>query len=291
MGQIQSSISSLNPQRVHVYSQGWFTHPKTGSHVDVGYNSSDPAVVRRQVLACAEIVAPAVLNVCVDYYWNQDKETEAYTQVLMKESERQGTQFSIMIDKGAVGHAANPWQELSGLVAYLRSTYFKSPAYAKIGGKFMLWEFGVSAVKGIDMLVFEKDNPDIAVFSENSGTNSYAWPNGFAPSSPQAYMQSYLKRKDSVMVPCLWKGFDDHSMTNPKESCWGGPARLMAPGSTGWDLWNALVGLIKGSGRKFAEIGIATLNDFDERTRIEPFILQELAADLNNSATTLLGCN
>lgn len=273
---IRPSISTLQPQRVHVFTQGWFTHPKAGAHIDIGYSSVD--AVERHVMSCAAVI-PAKVAIVPDWYGPSGHPTEDYTQALRKQSELHGTEFSVMIDKGAL--AGNSFNDL---LAFLRKEYFPSPAYSKVGGKFLVWQFGV---KGVDFASIEKINPDITIVSENSSAASFAWPNGFAPDSPQAYMGRYLKRTDAFMVPCLWRLFDDHKVAAPTQSVWGAPARYMAAGPTGWDTWNSLVALIKGSGRSFTDIGIATLDDYEEGTRLEPFIMQEYGAMISATGAQL----
>lgn len=277
-GPIQSAIQLLSPQRVHLYSQGWWGSP---SHINIGYRSDDPNIIARQVISAKAVLAPATLDTCVDWYGPTEQPNNTYCQFLQTESEKHGAQFSIMIDKGAKGDG-------STLLAYLRENYFKSPAYAKLNGKHMVWSFAAQP-SVVDLLAKQTD---IILFTENSGANSYAWPNGFAPDTPQTYLERYLKRQDASMIPCLWHGFDDHKKSNPAVGAWGGKPRLMSPGTpTGWELWNSLVALIKTTGKHFKDIGIATLDDYEERTRIEPFILQEYAAIFQAEAEQLLAAN
>lgn len=277
MGQIQQAIATLKPQRAHVYSQGWWGN---SSHINIGYRSDDPAIVRRQVESCKAVVSPAALNICQAWYGPTLLPNDAYTQLLMQESENQGTQFAVMIDKGARSDA-------SAMLAYLQDNYFGSPAYAQLNGKLMVWSFNAKA----DVVKLFSSQPEILLITENSGPYSYDWPQGFAPDTPQKHVQWYLSQKGQVMIPCLWKGFDDHKVSNPKESAWGGPARKMDSGPTGWDLWNSLVALIQKSGKQFSELGITGLDDYEERTRLEPFILQEYAGILNAQAAALLAAN
>lgn len=279
MGPIQSAIARLKPQRVHIYAQGWWGSP---SHINIGYVSSDPAIVRRQVASCKAVFAPAKVSISVDWYGpSKLADAESYAQQLMRESEAQGTEFSIMIDRGA--------GDFNSTIAYIRKTYFPSSAYSKLGGKFIVWQFGV---QGIDAAIFAHANPDILLLSQNSTSNSYAWPNGFAPDTPLRYLERYLQRKDAVMVPCLWRGFDDHKKSDPAQSVWSGPARLMDPGpGEVWLLWNALAAIIGASAQNFTELGIATINDYEERSRLEPYILREYAAILNAEADALLAVN
>lgn len=276
---IQSSIALLKPQRVHVFTQGWFTHPKVGAHIDIGYNSVD--MVERHVVSCKTVI-PAKVAIVPDWYGPTGHPGEDYMQALREKSEINGTEFSGMIDKGALAKFS-----FNDLVAYMRKEYFSSPAYSKSSGKFLVWQFGV---EGVDFAPVQKLNPDILIVSQNSGAATFAWPNGFAPSSPQAYMSGYLKRKDAFMCPTLWRGFDDHNKNDAAHSIWGGPARSMDSGSTGWDLWNVLVGEIYNAG-SYTEIGLATLDDYEERTRLEPFILQEYSGILNAQAAALLAAN
>lgn len=261
---IQQAVASLKPERVHIYSQGWWGSP---SHISIGYRSDDPSIVRRQVESCQAVVAPAILNTVPAWYSPSNQPNNTYCQLLRDESERRGTQFAIMCPP------TPSWikEDAKALLAYLRDNFFKSPAYARYNGKLMFWSFNASS----SLLNLIKAEPDILVLTENSGVYSYSWPNGFPPKdSPQKYMQRYLSEKGQVMIPCLWRLFDDHKVSSPSQSAWGGPARYMAAGSTGWDLQDSLVSEIEKTGKQFTELGLL-LDDYEEGTREEPWILQE----------------
>lgn len=289
MGPIQSAIAALKPQRVHIDCQLWFSHPSTGSHIDIGYTSSDQAIIQRQVESCKTVFAPAEIDLVADWYGSSHQPSNNACITLREQSEISGTRFSICIDHGATGLTGlNPRIALNSLVISLRDNFFHSSAYAKYNGKYLLWEFNLASIKGLDLSAFEKSNPDIMLLHENQGVNSYAWPNGFAPSSPVAYLSGYMRQATSgLMIPCLWKGFDDHKKSDATQSVWGGPARKMDSGPSGWNLWNSLASLIQASGKQFTDIGIATLDDYEERTRLEPFILQEWASDVASQAQVL----
>jgi hypothetical protein len=279
LGPISNAVALLKPSRVHVYTQAWWG---SKSHINIGYLSSDPLIIRRQLDSCQRVLSPAKVAMVPDWYGPHDTLGENYCQGLREECEQMGVEFSMMIDKGAMAKSTFP-----ELLAYLRLNYFRSLAYSKVQGKYIVWQFGV---KGIDPASVPSD---VLLVSENSSDSgaSYAWPNGFAPNTPAKYLAGYLKRTDKFMVPCLWKGFDDHKKSKPTESVWGGPARVMNSGPTGWELWDSLVETIQATGHAFPELGLATLNDFEERTRLEPFILQEWSKAITNDAAALLNAN
>lgn len=289
MGPIQSAIATLNPQRVHIDCQLWFSHPSTGSHIDIGYTSSDQAIIQRQVESCKAVFAPAQIDFVADWYGDSYQPSSNACIALRKQSELSGTEFSICIDHGAIGSVVNPTEAFNSLLFYLIANFFHSSAYAKHKGRFLLWEFNLASIKGLDLAAWEASHPDVLLLHENRGVNSYAWPNGFAPNTPQEYLTNYLKHSftSGLMIPCLWKGFDDHKKSDPTQSVWGGPARKMDSGPSGWNLWNSLTSIIQNSGKQFTDIGVATLDDYEERTRLEPFILQEWAGDVASQAQVL----
>lgn len=277
---ISSTILTLKPERVHLYSQGWWG---SNSHLDIGYRSDNPAIVRMQVESSAAVVAPAILNTVPAWYSPTNEPNNTYCRLLRAESERRGSQFAIMMPPTPSWVKEDP----KTLVAYLRANYFGSPAYAQLNGKLMFWSFNAPPA----ILNLLKAQPDILILTENSGLNSYAWPNGFPPNdSPQKYMQRYLSGK-GLLIPCLWRLFDDHKANAPTESAWGGPARYMAAGKTSWDLWNSLATVIQNTGRTFPELGLTGLDDYEEGTRLEPWIYQEYAQMLSVTGKSLQADN
>jgi len=251
---------------------GWFRGADGKNHAANVCQSDDPRTIRNQVLAASSI---GIDSFVVDWYGggvsDRANPTDNATLLLAPACAQVGMEFSIMLDKGAFKNSPNKLTALNTAMQYVRAKYFTQPNYTKLNGKFLLWEFGWKE-NGIDISSWAKANPDVALVSQNNcpigATGSYAWVNGFAPnSSPQNYMDFYLKRNDPEMIPCIFDGFDDHDPINTTQSRWGGPARHIPYGQ--WQVCIDAINKAIASGKKFKRIQICTWNDYDERTQIE----------------------
>ena len=105
----------------------WFGQ---SDHMNVGYSSTDPAQVQRQI---EDMISRGLDGVIVDWYGPNNAIDQA-TKLVMAEAERHpGFTFAIMIDQGAIGGDAcagcSPQQALVSQLQYIEQTYFPSPAY------------------------------------------------------------------------------------------------------------------------------------------------------------------
>lgn len=254
--------------------QGWFTQPaQPAKHMDVGYRSDDPAVVKRQL---THAKAVGIGGFTIDWYGNTPDyaaPTNAATLLLMKECELQNMEFSIMLDAGAWkwDSAEKPMVRLQKTLDYAKKTLMPSPAYSRITGKPVVWEFGWRG-SGIDPSAVAKANPDLLIFLESSSVagvpNTFSWINGFPPDKWQTHLSSFLARKDAIQVPHVFYGFDDSKAPWTKHR--------IIPGS--WSNWAECLSMIKASNKQFPYGQIVTFNDYDEGSRVEPLIEAEVAA-------------
>jgi hypothetical protein len=126
-----------------VYAQllAWFGQ---SDHMNVGYDSTDPDQVHRQI---TDMISRGINGVIVDWYGPNNSIDNA-TQAVMHEAEKHpGFTFSIMVDAGAIGGSScigcTPAQTLVQLLKYVEQNYFKSPAYTTIQGQPMVTDFNV----------------------------------------------------------------------------------------------------------------------------------------------------
>jgi len=255
---------------------GWFRGADGKSHAANVCQSDDARTVRNQVLVAHSV---GIDSFVVDWYGggleDKAKPTDTATQLLVSATAQVGMEFSIMLDKGAFKNAPNRLTALNTAMQYVRTKYFTQPNYTKLNGKFLVWEFGWKE-NGIDVPAWCKNNADVSLVSQNGCpigcAGSYAWVNGFAPnSSPQSYVDWYLKRNDPVMIPCIFDGFDDHDPVKTTQSRWGGPARKIPYGQ--WQMCIDEINKAIAAGKKFPRIQLCTWNDYDERTMLEDKVL------------------
>ena len=176
------SLSTLvTSSQLFVETQTWFCHlaaneagsrlvanARCGSHIDVGYNSDDPAQVARTV---ADIQSRGLTGAIMDWsgrdasvavyptatttdHTHARGSTEVGTNAVygMKAAaEAAGTQFAVMEDEGithcrkgesggcacwpAYGTTCNETSQVISDLAYIRDHWATSPAYLRVGGK------------------------------------------------------------------------------------------------------------------------------------------------------------
>jgi hypothetical protein len=272
------------PIKIYANWMGWFI--STGGKHPAGVcQSDDPSTVRKQIRMAKAI---GVDGFIVDWYGNnpdQAAPTNQATMELMVLCEEENFEFSIMLDSGIFKWQADASTTgviqrnniLNTAMNYVSSKFMTSPAYSKIGGLPVVWEFGLRS-NSIDMTAFTKAFPNVLMMYQDTlaaGANagSYAWVNGF-PNAGVQYLQNYMSAhaKDlTPVVPCLFWQFDDHDPKAPANSIWGGPARLI---DAQWgDTLTGCVNAVRtalATAKNIPAVQLCTWNDYDERTYFEP---------------------
>lgn len=276
----------IGSQTTKIYANwmGWFL-ASGGKHPAGVCQSDDPSVIRKQIRMAKNI---GVDGFIVDWYGSnpdQAPPTNQATMELMVLCEEEGFEFSIMLDSGifkwqadtSAAGVVNRNSILNAAMNYVVSEFMQSPAYSKINGMPVVWEFGLRS-NSIDMLDFTKAFPNVLMMYQDSvsvGANvgSFAWVNGF-PNAGVQYLQNYLNTHaadTTPVVPCLFWQFDDHDPKVPANSIWGGPARLI---DAQWgDTLTGCCQAVKQALNKVKNIPavqLCTWNDYDERTYFEP---------------------
>lgn len=267
------NLKSNFPQGIKLYANwmGWFNGSDGKKHAANVCQSDDPRTINSQVQAAHAV---GIDGFVVDWYGGVTDyalPTNKATLLLASACESFGMEFSIMLDSGAFKWTSDKKAAFASALSYVKTKYFPMANYSKLNGKPLLWEFGWTQ-NGVDIVGTAKANPDIAIVAQNASpagaAGSYAWVNGFGtPNAPKDYMDYYLGRKDPVMIPCLFDGFDDHDPVKTMQSRWGGPARSIAYGQ--WQMCIDEINKAIAAGKKFPAIQICTWNDYDERTQIE----------------------
>jgi hypothetical protein len=251
--------------------QGWFNGADGSKHIANVCQSDDPRTVHNQALAYHAV---GITDYVQDWYGPQAADfaqpTDKATQLWGAEAAALGMGISIMLDSGAFKWSRTDFSKLlASDILYIRQKYISLPNYTHIGGKPVIWEFGW-AEHGIDIAAIAKANPDLTILTQSrmaGGAGTYGWVNGFAPSTPQAYMQNYLAQNHPIQIPCIFDGFDDHDPANPANSRWGGPARKIPYGQ--WQMCIDEINKAAAAGKKFEGVQLVTVGDHDERTEME----------------------
>jgi PKD domain-containing protein len=140
---VRSLLYAGATTKIYAAFQGWFGTP---SHINVGYSSTDPAQVQRQV---ADMMSRGIQGAIVDWFGPNDPTTNGATMLLKQQAEAHpGFEFAIMEDSGALFAAAqqNNCDATTQLISdlnYINSQYESSPAYVHVGGRPIVLFFGV----------------------------------------------------------------------------------------------------------------------------------------------------
>ena len=140
---VRSLLYTGSTTKIYAAFQGWFGTP---SHINVGYSSTDPAQVQRQV---TDMMSRGIQGAIVDWFGPNDPTTNGATMLLKQQAEAHpGFEFAIMEDSGALFAAArqNNCDVTTQLISdlnYINSQYESSPAYAHLDGRPIVLFFGV----------------------------------------------------------------------------------------------------------------------------------------------------
>lgn len=276
-----------------VYAQllVWFGQ---SGHIDVGYDSTDPQQVHRQI---TDMISRGIDGVIVDWYGPNNSIDKA-TQAVMHEAEKHpGFTFSIMVDAGAIGanscSGCTPAQTLVQLLKYVEQTYFSSPAYTTIQGQPMVTNFNVDREYSIDWNAVKSalsSSPGF-LFQDNDGFSHALSDGSYSWVMPQAgdYGLSYLSTFYDIGVTfpskktmgATYKGFNDALAS------WGS-GRVMDQqcGQTWLQTFSQVNGLYS-TNRQLPYLQLVTWNDYEEGTEIESGIDSCFSLQPSVSSNTL----
>ena len=260
---------------------GWFG---LNNHISVGYNSDTAAQVHAQV---QDMISRGMAGAIADWYGAGNTFIDDATMLLKKEAEASGGkfQFAIMEDKGALSAAArsNNCDVTSQLISdlnYIASTYESSPAYIKVNGRPVVYFFDVIDfyIDWPRVLASVPGNPLIlqrgaSAFSQSASDGAYSWVaiHQSTPFNPElniqdTFFQTAQQNPGKYVVGTAFKGFNDTLAT------WGTDRVIDQNCGQTWIQSLQENGKFYSSGNQLPALQIATWNDYEEGTAIEPGI-------------------
>ena len=276
--------------KVIAHFMPWFGEK---NHMDVGYNSHDPAQIHNQI---TDMISRGIDGVIIDWYGSADY-SDATAKLVMAEAEQHpGFTFAIMVDKGALQLSpcpgCTPQQSLIAQIQYIEQTYIPSPAYMRINNRPMITNFDIDLHYTIDWDAVKKatsTNPDF-IFQHASGFThadsggSYAWVSYTAGNYGLPYLDKFYKAglaaPQEETFGGSYKGFNDTLAS------WG-QNRIMGQqcGQTWLSTFSELNGYYD-SGTPLANLQLVTWNDYEEGTEIETGIdnCVKVSASLSGSS-------
>ncbi len=251
----------------------WFGKP---SHINIGYSSTDPAQVKRQI---SDMISRGIDGVVMVWY-GPNNEIDRAAKLVMHEAETHpGFTFAIMVDSGAIRWyscpGCSPQQALTYDLQYVEQTYFPSPAYLRVGGRPVVTNFDVDLHYTVDwsaakaalatnpMFLFQHSRG----FSHVESAGAYSWDIATSSDFGMSYLTSFYKTGMAAPGDQTWgasyKGFND------KLASWG-LNRIMDQrcGQT-WLQTFAKINSLYNSTNQLAAMQLVTWNDYEEGTEIE----------------------
>lgn len=266
---LRSLLYPGSQTRIYAALMGWFGK---SSHISVGYNSKDSVQMERQV---TDMMSRGIDGAILAWY-GQGPNFENDAALLLQRTAEQHApfEFAIMIDKGAItwdSKGLAPTDALISHLNYIARTYYPSPAYMRIAGRPVVFEFALefytidwtrvrNSIAGNPIIIFRNPNG----FTRPLSDGAYAWePDQASLAYLDYFYQQAGKYPVQTTVGGVSQGFNDslaswsqHRIADPQ--C----------GQT-WLSKFAAQSKYFSSARPLPVLQVATWNDYEEGTTIE----------------------
>lgn len=272
---IRSLLYEGSNTRIFTRYMPWFGDPK---HRDVGYRSDDREQISRQV---TDMKSRGIQGAIVDWYGPGSGAKNESTVLLMQEAERQGFEFAVSEDAGALGDCAkrgcDVTEQLIRDLKYAAEHFENSPAYVRFDERPALFFFGLENYS-IDWKRVRRSVPlsplfffrNSGAFANEDADGAYSWiaPETANPGDPMAmqYLDRFYakaQQSDKIAMGSAYKGFDD------SEASWGKERSIDESCGQTWLSTFAAIGRFYSSNRQLPALIIPTWNDYEEGTEIE----------------------
>ncbi|HVH86309.1 MAG TPA: hypothetical protein VM912_06265 [Terriglobales bacterium] len=292
----RSLLYSGATTKIYAHFMAWFGQ---SSHMDIGYTSSDPNQVKRQV---SDAMSRGISGFIEDWYGPNNSMPNATAFALKTEAEsRNGFVFAVMEDGGALNNCNSTsgcdltGQIISDLI-YAYNNFETSPAYMKIGGRPAVfffdpdrfgtldWQRVTSSVPGNPLLIFQ--NSGGFTHAQSSGSISWVMIN---TSNANDWMQSYLDNFYSAATGdpqghafgATYKGFNDTLAS------WTANRVVNQNCGQTWLSTFSEIGKYYSGSSQLESLQLVTWNDYEEATEIETGIDNCLAVSASISGSQL----
>jgi hypothetical protein len=270
---IHALLYSGATTKIYAHLMLWFGQ---SNHMNVGYSSTDPAQIKRQV---TDMISRGITGVIIDWYGPNNSIDQA-TQLVMAEAENHpGFTFAIMVDQGAIKWdscpGCTPQQALIEQLQYIEQTYFPSPAYMTIEGQPMVTNFNIDLSYSVDWnavasalstqpaFLFQNDNG----FTHTLSDGSYAWVMPTTTDYGMSYLTSFydtgMTFPNEQTVGATYKGFNDTLAS------WGSDRIMSQQCGQTWLQTFSEINTLYNSAKPLPNLELVTWNDYEEGTEIE----------------------
>jgi len=274
-----SLLYSGSSTTVYAHFMPWFG---VSYHMDIGYNSNDPAEIKAQV---TDMLSRGIAGVIIDWYGPNNTHHNTTSLNLMQEAQSRngGFQFAIMEDAGAIKNCASTagCDVTAALISdlnYITQTYIPSPAYMRWNGNPVVFYFGVESYS-IDWnrvrantasnlkFVFQNTGGFTRTYSD--GGFSWVQPGDVTASDPMSlnylasFYQSAQQYSAKLPVGASYKGFDDTLAS------WTANRHMQQQCGQTWLATFNKANSLWSTADQLAWFQLVTWNDYEEGTEIE----------------------
>ncbi|MGH9538692.1 MAG: hypothetical protein ACRD3H_12245, partial [Terriglobales bacterium] len=216
---IHSLLYPAAQTKIFAHLMLWFGQ---SDHMNIGYSSSDPAQVHRQI---TDMISRGFDGVVMVWYGPNNQIDRAAKLVMQEAESHPGFTFAIFVDNGAIRwdscSGCNPQQAFTQDLLYVEQTYFPSPAYLRIDGRPVVSNFDVDLYYAVDWNAAKAALSSDPIFLfQNAGGFTHALSGGaYSWDIPTTsdYGMSYLTKfyKTGLASPgqqtwgSAYKGFND----------------------------------------------------------------------------------
>jgi len=290
--------------KIYAHFMAWFGGDK--GHMDVGYTSSDPNQVNRQV---SDALSRGISGFIEDWYGpnNSMPNATAFTLKAEAESRNGAFQFAMMADGGALDSSCTPPQgqtaaqscltdQMISILTYAYNSFENSPAYMMINGRPAVfffepdrfgtldWQRVASSVPGNPVFIFQ--NSGGFTHSQTSGSISWVMINKGVPNDwSQSYLDNFystaLTHPQGHAFAATYKGFND--------TLAGWTDQRIVNQNCGQTWLNTFseIGKYYSANSQLESLQLVTWNDYEEATEIETGIDNCINVSASVSGTQL----
>jgi hypothetical protein len=277
--------------KIYAHVVLWFGQ---SNHMNVGYSSSDPAQIKRQI---NDMISRGINGVVMVWY-GPNNAIDRAAQLVMHEAEAHpGFTFAIMIDHGAIlwnsCSGCNPQQALIEQLQYVERTYFQSPAYLKSNGQPVVTNFDIDLFYSIDWNAVRNalTSPPVFLFQNSAGFShllsdgSYSWVMPTTSDYGMSYLTDFYDTGRGFPGEETWgasyKGFNDTLAS------WGSNRIMGQQCGQTWLRTFSEINSLYSSTHQLPAMQLVTWNDYEEGTEIESGISNCVSVSASISGNSL----
>jgi PKD domain len=275
---IRSLLYPGSTTKIYAHLVAWFGK---SSHIDVGYQSDDPAEVHQQV---EDMISRGIQGAIIDWYGSSSTTVNNATMLIQHEAEAHAGQFefAVMEDGGAlfdsaVSNHCDVTDQLLTDLNYIATQFETSSAYSHINGRPVVFFFGVDTYY-IDWnrVVANAPNHPLLLFRGTGGLQGNIADGGFQwvdlnlkdpfdteLAAQDQFYSAAVANPDRVSFGSAYKGFNDTL------AAWSTDRFIHPSCGQTWQATFSEISKFYAADHQLLALQLVTWNDYEEGTAIE----------------------